>query len=1306
MKFVRGLLFLVSVAVPCSSVLAQGGATSSISGVVSDSSGAVLPGATVIVTSDATGTKFESATNSTGAYTVPALPAGAYTVTFSLDGFKTRVFSDVRVQLAIPTTLNAPLDIGEVSETITVSGAGAELINTITPAVTATLNVDQVAVIPTPTRNALNAVTFLVGVNTSGGMRGSTVNGLPESFLNLTLDGVSNNDTFNKNSDGFFSPVRARQDAVEAVTVTTAAGGAEVGGHGGVTINFVTRSGTNRFTGSAYEYFRDKTLNSNYWFNERNGQPKSDVRLNQFGARQGGPIVRNRAFFFVHYEEVRNPNDASRTRTTLHPRSLDGWFRYNVTVGGQQSVREVNVLDLARANGQIATTDPVVMRTLQAVNDSHRLAGSLTPASDPLLMSYFFLNPGDQSEKQPALRIDYNLTDRHRLTGTYNHFFEARAQDHINGADKRFPGSPNYRQVRTTRPTRSIALRSTLSNNLVSELRGGITRGERLFFGRPERNAPTPATFDDTNGFALELDANIGLTNWFVTNTLSSRSGYQYTLDEKLSWLTGAHSVSIGGSAFLGRAWEDSQQLVPGVDLRFDTTNDPAAGLFTNTNFPGASGAQLTDARELYALLTGRVGAVTGQAALDPETNRYTAFGRRRRAGKLDVYSAYLQDSWRATPTVIVSAGLRWDVQMPFAPSNNTMTTASLADVCGASGLGQGGLYNACNFFAPGSLGGKVPEFAQFTSGTRGYNTDWNNLAPNIGVAWRPNVAGGWLRTLLGDPEHATLRGGYSVAYERQGIGGFTGIYGENSGSTLSLTRDVNTGLVGPGERWPVLLRQTGRLYQAPFPETPTYPIPIRPNRADDISAFHPDIEVASARSWTVGVQRALTRDMALEARYVGTRGVNQWSTLNYNERNVIENGFLDEFKLAMKNLQANNIAGGSRAGSFAYFGPGTGTNPLPIYLAYLNGRRDADNPAAYTGGAATWTNPTIAGRFVHTNPNPNFVSATTVSAGAATIRNNNAAGDLDNNLTFRNNALAAGLPANFFVVNPHAGVVNVRDSGAFNSYHALQFELRRRLSRGLSFNGSYQYALEESSEFLGFHFGRASDPSDSSLRHAFKMQWHWTIPVGRDERFGRSLNPVLGALFGAWQFNGAGRFQARTTDFGNVRLVGMSKDDAQKLYTWEIRPDPQTGLPTVFAFPDDVILNTRRAFSVSVTNPSGYSDLGIPVGRYFAPANSADCIQLKAGDCAPRALVLLAPWFTRFDIGLTKKVSIGGNKSIEVRADVLNVLNNVNFTVTDPSRTPGAGGGIFQTDSAYRDLDNTYDPGGRLGQIALRFNW
>ena len=136
---------------------------------------------------------------------------------------------------------------------------------------------------------------------------------------------------------------------------------------------------------------------------------------------------------------------------------------------------------------------------------------------------------------------------------------------------------------------------------------------------------------------------------------------------------------------------------------------------------------------------------------------------------------------------------------------------------------------------------------------------------------------------------------------------------------------------------------------------------------------------------------------------------------------------------------------------------------------------------------------------------------------------------------------------------------------------------------------------------------------------------------------------------------------------------------------------------------PDDVILNTRRAFSVSTTSPTGYSDLGVPEGRYIAPANSADCIQLKAGDCAPRTLLIRAPFFTRFDIGVTKRIPIGGSVNFEFRADVLNVFDNINF---DPVSQPGSGATIFQATAAYRDPDNTFDPGGRLGQLVFRLNW
>ena len=1299
-------LALVLALVTGSSAFAQG-STSSISGTVVDSAGGAIPGAAVVVKNQS-GVSFEAISNGEGLFSVPGVSPGVYTVTVSLSGFKTAEFRDVRVLPGTPASIKATLEVGQLTETVNVA-ASSELINTQTATVSSTLNSDQLLRMPTPTRNALNAVTFLPGVNTATTNRESRINGLPESFVSITLDGVSNNDNFLRSSDSFFASITPRQDAVEAVAVTTAVQGAQTGGSGAVSINFTTRSGSNVFAGSGYEYWRDPRLNTNYWFNERNGLPKNEVRLNQYGVRAGGPIVlpgiyngHNKSFFFGNYEQVRFPNEFSRNRTVLHPRALDGWFRY--TVGSQ--TREVNVLDLARANGQIAGIDPTVIALLNKIQTNTNNAGSagaVTATSDPLLNNFAWKSPGELFEHQPTFRIDHNINDKHRLTGSYAIVMTYRDPDYLNNLDARFPGAPNYRYYQSTRPLQSYALRSTLSGNKVNEVRVGITAaGGQSRFGYPGDPSLGTSAFGDQGGYAVDFDANIGLTNWFATNSPSWRAAPTYSVDESLTWLKGKHSLMFGAGFLRATAWEMAQQMVSGINLGMSTNFDPAIGMFSTANFPNASTAQLSDARDLYALLTGRVTAVTGQAGLDANSNEYVAFGPRRREGKVDTYSGFAQDSWRMSPTVTLTGGLRWDVQMPFSAGNSTMTSVTMADFCGMSGVGDGGTYSRCRFLSPGAAPGAVtPSFKQLTTGTLGYKTDWNNFAPSVQLAWRPNQQDGFWRSFLGDPEQATVRAGYSVAYERQGMAVWTDTYGANAGSTISLTRNEALGnLVPVGESWPVLLSQTSRLYNQSFASSPAYPIAIRTGRADSLNGFAPDLKIGSAHTWTASLQRSIGRDMAVEARYIGTYGMNQWSQLDYNcststsgqctaiRGEVLQaNGFLNEFRSAMANLQANNAAGGARAGSFAYFGPNTGTAPLPIYLAYLNGSRDVNNPAAYSGGTGTWANSTIAQRLSPANPNPNAAAAT----------------DLEGTASRRTNALAAGLPANFFLLNPEVGTVNVYDSGAFSDYHALQLELRRRLSRGLSANVNYQYAIERGSAFDGFSFGRAM-VDQANVRHAIKVQGDWTVPVGRGQRYGSDMHPILQGIAGGWSINGVGRFQARTINFGNVRLVGMSKKELQEMYKFDIRTDPATGLKTVYMLPDDVILNTRRAYSVSNTTLNGYSEsLGAPEGRYIAPANSGSCLQVRAGDCASRTLLVRAPWFTRVDLGVTKQFPIAGRTNFELRIDILNLFDNVNF---DPVANPGTGATIFQATTAYTDPSNTYDPGGRLGQIAFRINW
>jgi hypothetical protein len=315
-------------------VFAQGGGTStSLSGTVTDSSGGVIPGAAVVVKNNATASEYTAVSNESGNFTVPSIEPGTYTVTVSLMGFKTAVANDVRVSAGAPANIKVALEVGGLTDTVTVQG-GSEIIQTQSPAVTSIIDTNQILKLPTGSRSALEFVTTLPGINTPGGSRESTVNGLPQSTINITIDGVSAQDNHLKTGDGFFARVSPRLDAIEEVTVSTAAQDAASTGQGAVQIRFVTRSGSNNFAGSSYYYMQHHKLNSNTWFNNRDlpadpatgKAPKAEDVLYQPGTRVGGPIVipglfngRDKAFFFFNYEESRSPGQNTVGETSCIP---------------------------------------------------------------------------------------------------------------------------------------------------------------------------------------------------------------------------------------------------------------------------------------------------------------------------------------------------------------------------------------------------------------------------------------------------------------------------------------------------------------------------------------------------------------------------------------------------------------------------------------------------------------------------------------------------------------------------------------------------------------------------------------------------------------------------------------------------------------------------------------------------------------------------------------------------------------------------------------------------------------------------
>ena len=1063
MKRVLVAMLVVMLALMTTAAYGQSTSTSSLSGVVLDTSAGVLPGATVVIKNNATGVSVTLATNSSGAFSAPALDAGTYTVTVTLSGFKTVIVNAVKLIAGTPADLpKITLEVGSLNETVEVRG-GTELIQTTSTAVSSTISVKQINSLPLVTQNGSAFIANLPGVDTGGNrsVRGSSVNGLPSSAINITLDGISDMDMAGKE---LWSMIHPKLDQVEEVTVTGAVPGADSAGQGAVTIKWVTRSGSNRYDGSAYYYLRHWDLNSNYYFNEVNGLGKNQVKLLQYGAREGGPIVKGKAFFFFNIEEFRRPASLTNTRTILNPLTQTGIFQYG---NGQQ----VDLLALAARSGQTSTTDSLTMSLLNRIRAATQTEGTVSQLTDPNLMRYVYQGEGGRDEHNPTGKVDINLSSTQRFSATYNWQKAFQHPDLLNNNDPTFPGFPNYLDQTSIRTLGSFTLRSTIRPNLINEAVGGFLWSPINFSG-----PLGPDQFVDQGGFNLALP--YGLTSGTVSTNMSHRNNSHWDVNDTVSWLRGNHSFTFGGTFSRSNTWSDAQTAVPSISYGVDTNNDPANAMFNATNFPNASGTDLTNARSVYALLTGRVTAINGNIRQNPD-GQYVYLGLGKQEGRLDEYGAFVQDSWRLTQALTLNLGLRWQVQLPFHPTNSLYSRASLANLCGVSGVGANG---KCNLFQPGTIPGQVTTYEQYNAGVPGYNTDWNNFGPSLGAAWRPNVDSGWLRTILGDPEQATIRAGFAVAYNRESNNVFTGPFANNPGLTITQNRTAQTGLlVRPGETWPVLLRDTARLGPPPFcsstvttlcmPQTPTYPMPA--SLSNSVNAFDPDWQVAHTNSWSAGLQRSIGKDMAIEVRYVATRNRDGNTTQNLNEIVVAENGFGDEYKLAQANLQANIAAG--RGATFAFFG--AGTSPLPIYLANFTGRGRAlaNDPAQYTG--ANWTN------SAQVNQLGQILPGTPISAAAASLQSN---------ATFRSNMLLAGLPANFWVMNPDVSGASLTQSLAFTEYDSLQIEVRRRLANGFLITGNYTFATRYTSANDTLRLPLRLVRDTAGIKHAFKANWVW----------------------------------------------------------------------------------------------------------------------------------------------------------------------------------------------------------------------
>jgi hypothetical protein len=1306
-----------------------------LTGVVADSQGAVIPRAEVVAVANETKQEFKATSSEEGSWAIPSVPNGTYTVTVSAPNFKKTVVQSVKVDVGQPTTVNATLEPGGANEEVVVS-AGGELLQKEDTSVSTTITGRQISELPFTTRDALQLVLTLPGVQTPGAPRTSSINGLPKGSVNLTLDGANIQDNFLRSSDGFFTQIQPKSDAVQEVTVSTAVPGAESAGEGAVQVRFVTKSGTSEFHGGGFWQYRSPKFNSNYYFNNIDGLPRDNLLLRQFGGNIGGPILipkliksREKAFFFVNYEEFQLPQTyPSGNVFVLTPDALKGIFTYKDSGG---TVRTVNLLTLASSRGYPSAIDPSVAKGFSlidaAVHQSGSLRSRVASANDFNRLQYNFQDPGTNIRRFPTGRLDWNITKNQHLEFIHNYQYYLSNPDGVNSQfDVAGPGTGIV--VGTPNVTGSIhrdsfsfvlGHRWTINSNLVNEARATSSgNGTSLF-----TSEFSPGLFGLWGGFAVTGgtylgNQPLGTGAFYNRRTTSRRNTPTKGITDNITFLTGAHTLNFGGSFLRINSYTSAAgtqvvpQLVMGIATG-DPINTGSTSIFTNTGasptFPGASTTQLGDARSLYAYLTGRVSSIARSASLT-SGGKYV-FDSFDEYNHQNEWAFYVQDSWKVRPSLTINAGLRWEFEPSPVNDNGVYTRTGFDGIYGISGEG--------NIFNPNVRSGQPTQFRLLDDGEKGFETRMHDLAPSFGFAYSPNFKSGWLHALAGDPGKTVIRGGYSIAFTREGFNAYTAMFGANEGGTVTLSVSPSVtpsifpaGAVslngGAGRTCTsgganVTTCTSGFPFLSPPADTSKYPFTPAAGSAGGANDFDAHLKAGYTQSYTIGLQREIGKNTAFEVRFVRTRGTHLWRQYDLNEVNIFENGFLTQFNAAANNLAISRAAGkGDNYGNQGL----PGQVNVPLITTSIGSATDSTTITRLVQGQAGAVANSIAFTLSRMNNliNAGLVPFTTLPSSAC-----------DPTLSAANQNCKV---SNFFLVNPQTtGGAFLMTQGTDSSFNALQIELRRRLSAGLLVQGSYQFGKALSNAFVSSssvfsqprtlrnpELDKTYSPWD--IRHSFKVDYIYELPIGEGKRFFKTDIPVLKQVISNWQIGGVTRIQSGSATLltsgtrqtvnqfdSGVVLHNITARQFQNLV--HIRKDPSG---VVYWLPQSFIDNTIAAFASANGAPTD------PNAPYIGPP-------MTAGQFGDR-IVFFGPWQSRFDLNIVKRIPVTERVKLEGRVSFLNAFNRANFFLGDADATirsiSAASTSFGQTRAAYRDItvSGTNDPGGRLIEFQFRLNF
>jgi carboxypeptidase family protein len=1241
---------------------------SGLAGVVLDKSGAAIADVEVALDNDQVNIHLQTTTNDVGNYQFPRVPPGpGYKLTFSKTGFKKLEISDVSLGVALTTTRNATLEIGEVTQFIEVKASAAETLNTKDASIGNVLGTQALENLPSIFReNPSTLLGLQAGVtpNAGGGAnRAGAVTGARTDQSNITIDGIDVNDQ----AGGFaYTTVgNAPIESIEEFRVTTANGIATDGRSAGGQIQLVTKGGTNEFHGSAYELNRTAATAANDFFNNSAGVKRPALTRNQFGGAVGGPVLKNKLFFFFNYEGRRDASQSAQSRTVPLDHVRTGGLAYVHTgndVQGNPCNRFARLNDPVTAqcittltNTQVASFDPQSIGAdpalMTVITGRYPKANDLT-GGDGINTGFFRFNaPNRVDHNTYVTRIDYKLNSKQSLFGKFNIVRESDTQ-----VVQQFPGDPAAQLFQDRTYTYVIGHTWTINANNINTATFGVTRQLVNIPAGPKAfpTFPNEFTYGPYSGA------------FFSNFNIQSRTVPVPTIRDDYAMVHGKHTFEFG------------MNLRP-IRQKSSLTNDfnfIGIGIGGNLSGLGPNGSSLrpsdfvnsqTERNEWDSTFTFLLGRFANQqtnfnynVSLQPQP---PGTGKRRDF-HYNEFEFYGQDSWKMRNDLTLTYGLRWSYYgVPFEANGfETVPNVGLDQLFstrvqnGANGVSGPSAAPLLTY----DLGGPANNAKGY------YSPRWTNFGPRLGLAWNPSFKSGLFNSVLGDRK-TTIRVGGSVVYDR--VAGTVSFVADqlsflfqNSASQLfgqtdpvaALQTDPRfTSLTAPPVAVvpPVVTRPI-----TPFVDSTGFPFGVQEDQF--IYAVDPKFKTPYEDVFGLSVQRQLPADTLLEIDYVGRLGRRLFAQSDGAQ--IVD--FKDPgcpgcpFPGGQGLIAAfNNIATAVRANE--------DPNTIPTQPFFENQFLAATGATCQQAFGTTCTSlypqTSLAGFFSNGD-----ISDFIVALNAFGIMNPN-----------------VGLPG-------QAASIAYVSSKSSSSYNGLLVVLRKRMSHGLQmdFDYAFSHSIDNTSSVVnvvdtGFvcdlrNLRVCRGNSDFDATHIVSSNWVYDLPFGHKGYIGRNSPGWADRIIGDWSVSGIWSWH-----------TGFAVSTATSSYPVGNFFGDVNGVPAVFN-------GNTSALASKIHDEAGNL-------QYFAsPTNALSAFSFPLGGEIGNRNNLRGPGYWTVDLRVKKDIKMPWSERQKLRffAEAFNAFNHENFVDPNTNISSGSFGALTATRSAFRG------EGARQMQFALRY--